>query len=158
MPRSPRSTLPEYGAFHVTAKGVAAGYVFLDDIDRDRFRMLLRRVVAKLDWQLHAWCLMGTHFHLLIQAELARVSVGMHWLAGVYAQGFNERWVRKGHLYEERFGCWVIRDEDHFQAAVEYILNNPVRAGLCKNRCDWPWSGPKYTGRLISGAVASTSA
>src|SRR5215510_1027221 len=68
----------------------------------------------------------------------------MHRLAGLYAQGFNERWVRKGHLYEERFSCWVIRDDDHFHNAVEYILNNPVRADLCKHRQDWRWSFPRF--------------
>ena len=108
MPRAPRPAFPEYGVYHVTAKGVAGGLVFVDDLDRDRFRMMLRRVVAKFDWRLHAWCLMGTHFHLLLQGERQRMSVGMHWLAGVYAQGFNARWERKGHLYEERFSSWIV--------------------------------------------------
>ena len=118
--------------------------MFWDDFDRDRFRMLLRRVTAKFDWQMHAWCLMGTHFHLLIQSEQQRMSAAMHWLAGVYAQGFNERWERKGHLFEESFGCRVVCDDDHFEKTVAYILDNPVRAGLCRDRSEWAWSWPRF--------------
>jgi len=100
--------------------------------------------VDRFGWYLHAWCLMGTHFHLLIEAPLPRISAGMHRLAGLYAQGFNKRWARKGHLYEERFSCWVIRDEQHFRSTIEYILDNPVRAGLCADRGDWQWNCPRF--------------
>lgn len=118
--------------------------MFLDDSDRERFMLLLGRVTDRFGWQTHAWCLMGTHFHLLIEAPLDRLSAGMQRLAGIYAQEFNRRWARKGHLYEERFTSWVIRDGDHYRNAFEYILNNPVRAGLCADRQDWPWSWPRF--------------
>jgi len=122
MARIPRSQFRDYRVFHVTAKGVAGAHVFLDDLDRQRFTLLLGKAVDMFGWRLHAWCLMGTHFHLLIEAPVDRLSAGMHRLAGLHAQGFNRRWARKGHLYEERFACWVIRDEDHFHNATEYIL------------------------------------
>jgi len=130
--------------FHVTQKGTGGISMFVDDLDRERFRLLLSRTDAMFEWELHAWCLMGTHYHLLIQGPREQVSAGMHRLAGLYAQGFNCRWERKGHLFEERFSSRLIRDDDHFRNAVDYILNNPVRAGLCKDRRDWKWSWPRF--------------
>src|SRR5436305_14225808 len=96
MPRIARSQLLEFGgACHVTHRGTGGTYVFLDDDDRERFRLLLRRVTSMFEWELHAWCLMGPHFHLLVQASRENLSAGMHRLAGLYAQGFNARWERK---------------------------------------------------------------
>ena len=142
--RIPRAHLPQDGIFHITARGTGGISIFHDDVDRERFRSLVERIVDRFGWYLHAWCLMGTHFHLLIEAPLPRISAGMHRLAGLYAQGFNKRWARKGHLYEERFSCWVIRDEQHFRSTIEYILDNPVRAGLCADRGDWQWNCPRF--------------
>jgi len=65
----PRSQLPEYCVFHVTAHGVGDQHICVDDSDRMRFELLLRRVREMFAWRLHAWCLMDTHFHLLIEAE-----------------------------------------------------------------------------------------
>jgi hypothetical protein len=68
----------------------------------------------------------------------------MHRLNGLYAQRFNERHGRKGHLFEERFACWVISDEDHLRRAIGYVLENPVKAGLCDDVRDWLWSWSRY--------------
>jgi hypothetical protein len=62
-------------------------------------------------------------------------------LLGVYAQYFNRRHERKGHLYQERFRARVIRDEPHLREAMGYVYANPVRAGPCATVYDWPWSG-----------------
>ncbi len=101
MPRIPRSQLPEYGFFHVTARGVGGIFIFLDDWDREAFRVLLAQVVEMFVWRLHAWCLMGTHYHLLVEGPRDQVSAGMHRLNGLYAQSFNRRHGRRGHLFEE---------------------------------------------------------
>ena len=64
----------------------------------------------------------------------------MHRLNGLYAQHFNRRHGRKGHLYEERFSAWVVNDEAHFENTIRYVLENPVRAGLCRRVEDGVWS------------------
>ena len=92
-------------------------------------------------WSYDVFCLMSSHFHLLVRAPLPRVSTGMHWLNGVYAARFNRRWGRVGHLFENRFAAWVMRDEAHWERTCRYILDNPVKAGLCEFADDWPWSG-----------------
>lgn len=93
------------------------------------------------------FCLMSSHFHLLVRAPLPNLSKGMHWLNGVYASRFNRRWGRVGHVFENRFHAWVMRDEPHWQRTCRYILDNPVKAGLCEFADDWPWAGGRLSGR-----------
>ena len=143
MARIARKRLPP-GVWHVTTKGTGGTRIFADNEDRATFLRLLRIVERRFGLRIHAWCLMSTHLHLLIETSPRQISAGMHWLLGVYAQAFNRRHSRKGHLYEERFRAWVVRDEDHLSNAIRYVLDNPVRAGICARIEDWPWSGPRF--------------
>jgi len=142
VPRAPRSVLPDYGYFHVTCRGVGGSHIFVDDADREAFVRLLRQASRRFGWRLHAWCLMGTHFHIVVEGPREALSGGMHRLNGLYAQRFNRRYARRGHLFEERFRSWVVEGEAYFWATVNYVLENPVRAGLCDDPRDWFWSTP----------------
>jgi putative transposase len=139
VPRSPRRLLPD-GLFHVTSRGVAGTRIFVDDADRSAFVLLLQRVTELWGWTVCAWCLMGTHYHLVVDARREQMSYAVHRLNGLYAQRFNRRHDRRGHLYEGRFSAWVIRDEEHFATTIAYVLENPVRAGLCSDPKEWLWS------------------
>ncbi len=147
VPRAPRHHLPE-GIYHVTSRGVAGAPIFADDIDRQAFVLLLQQVSALCGWKIQAWCLMGTHYHLLVDSSREQMSRALHRLNGMYAQRFNRRHARRGHLFENRFSAWVIRDEAHLSATVAYILENPVRAGLCSDSRDWMWNGRHVPRRL----------
>ena len=77
---------------------------------------------------------------MLVETIRARLSDGLQRLNGLYAHRFNRRHDRTGHLFGSRFHAWLVDDADHLAAATEYILNNPVRAGLVDTARDWPWS------------------
>ena len=139
MPRLPRNHLAD-GFFHVTARAVAGAVLFAEDLDRIDFLQLLGSTVVLFDWRCHAHCLMGTHYHLVLAAPRAQLSSGMQRLNGDYARRFNRRHGRRGHLFAERFSAYVLGDERHLNAAVEYALQNPVRAGLCGEARDWRWA------------------
>jgi REP element-mobilizing transposase RayT len=126
---------------HITARATGGGTLFVDDDDRVYFLALLRRSIRQFKWTPHAHCLMGTHYHLIVEAPLEQLSRGMHRLNGRYATEFNARHRRSGRLFADRFASWVIRDEAHYYAACDYVLQNPVRAGLCKRAAEWRWSG-----------------
>jgi putative transposase len=128
------------GVFHVTARGVAREPIFRDDTDRILFLRLLAESTRHDAWRCHAFCLMGTHYHLVVETTVARLSGGLHRLNGVYAQLFNRRHARRGHLFGDRFHAWVVADDEHLTATCRYVLDNPVRAGLCPRADDWPWS------------------
>ena len=142
MPRIPRSVFPD-GFFHVATRGVAKMPIYGDDNDRRNFLGLLAFAVDRYEWTCQAFCLMTNPYHLVLDTTRENLSDGMQVLNGDYAQGYNGKYGRWGHLFGDRFAAFVIRDEDHLRNACEYVLNNPVRAGLCALAEDWPWSGSR---------------
>jgi hypothetical protein len=66
-----------------------------------------------------------------------------YWLNGVYAQSFNRRYGRRGHLFGDRFWSGLIEDDEELHDTCLYVLANPVRAGLCATAAQWPWSGSR---------------
>jgi len=140
MSRIPRDQL-DGRLHHVTTRATGGNALFVDDDDRAYFMGLLRRCVGRFGWTCHAYCLMGTHYHLIVEADLEHLSRGMHRLNGLYAAAFNDRHRRRGRLLADRFASVVLLDEAHYSAACEYVLQNPVKAGLRTRAVDWPWSG-----------------
>ena len=82
---------------------------------------------------------MDTHYHLVLETSIPVLSHTMHRLNTAYAQRFNRRHGRRGHLFESRFSAWVIRDDAHLEATCRYVLDNPARAGLDTMQ-PWPWA------------------
>lgn len=147
MARLPRSVLAEGRFFHLYALGVNHLAIFRDNQDRRDFLRLLATATDRVGWDCHAFCLMDTHVHLVVEAPLACVSRGMQLLLGRYAQRFNKRHNRCGHLFGSRFGARVIQDERQLETAVLYVLYNPVRAGMVEAAWDWPWSDARVLRR-----------
>ena len=142
MPRLARAALPD-GIFHVTGRGVARASIFRDELDYTYFQMALLRVEETFAWKLHAYCLLPNHYHLIVETARADLSTGMQRLNGRYAQRFNQRYDRVGHVFQNRFSSYVIESEEHFGRALAYVRANPVEAGLCERIADWPWAnGP----------------
>ena len=144
MPRSPRKSLPDGAIYQVTTRGVNRANIVFDEVDRNALRELVVRTEQRFGWCYDVYCLMSSHFHLVLPAKLTSLSAGMHWLNGIWAQRINRRYNRTGHLFENRFSAWLISDEEHWLATCRYVLENPVRAGLCKDARDWPWSGGRF--------------
>ena len=116
MSRVPRCQL-EDGAYHVTARGTGGAPIFLEDVDRLDFVALLGSTARRFDWLCHAYCLMSTHYHLVLEAPRLHLSAGMGWLNGTHARRFNRRHDRRGHLFEGRFSAYAIQDESYLEAA-----------------------------------------
>lgn len=140
MARRPRRELDD-GVYHVTGRGVARCRIFHDRLDFGLFVCLLRDAAARFRWRVHAWCLLPNHYHLVVESPQPELSDGMHRVNGRYAQGYNHRYARVGHLFQERFGARPIESEDHLAAACAYVVDNPRRAGLVEREELWPWRG-----------------
>jgi putative transposase len=128
------------GIYHVNTGGVNRGAVFVTREDRLRFLTLLERVVRRLGWLCQEYCLLTTHFHLVVQTPEPNLSRGMHWLNGVYAQSFNRRHEREGHLFGDRFHAVQVLNDGHLLEVTRYVARNPIRAGLCRKPSEWEWS------------------
>jgi putative transposase len=133
------------GIYHVRARGNSRAAVYRDERDRRVFLEILGPVVDRFGWICHAYCLMGNHYHLLVQTPLPNLSIGMRQLNGVYAQRFNKRHGRVGHVFEARFGASLVEEDAYFREVARYIVLNPVRARLVEHPSQWPWSSYRAT-------------
>jgi REP-associated tyrosine transposase len=129
--------------YHVGVRGNDRAAVFLADEDRERFLLLLSDVVERFDWRCFGYCLMGNHYHLALMTPQPNLGAGMRRLNQIYAQWFNHRHDRVGHLFEQRYWSRVLAGESHVAAVARYIAENPVRAGLCSSPEQWRWSSAR---------------
>jgi putative transposase len=143
----------EGAVYHVTSRGNERSVIFRDDRDRAKFLEILGSVASGSRWILHGYCLMGNHFHLLIETPLANLSRGMQRLNGRYTQWFNFRHHRAGHLFQGRFKAILVEKEEHLLELCRYIVLNPVRAGMVEIASKWRWSSYRAT----SGAINAPS-
>jgi len=131
--------------WHVTSRGNERRGIFRDDEDRTQLLGMLARVVAMFRWKLHAYVLMGNHYHLLVETPEPNLSRGMRQLNGLYTQRFNRRHKRAGHLLQGRFKGILVERESHLLELARYVVLNPVRAGLVRAAREWPWSSYRAT-------------
>jgi REP-associated tyrosine transposase len=138
VPRKPRIDLAD-SLHHVTALANGGHALFRESADRGRFMDQLRKVIDKHEWHCQAYCLMSTHFHLLVYTVEPTLSSGMRQLCSGYAQWFNWKYDRKGHVFVGRFGSQHIVEEPHLMEVHRYVALNPVRAEQCADPGQWPW-------------------
>ena len=126
--------------FHITARATWRRELFVNDEDREAFLKLLARIARRHRWQVLGWCLLGTHYHLLIRTPTPTLGEGMRDLNGIYARDFNKRHGRYGSVLAERYADRVVRSDEHMASAQQYIALNPVHAGLVARPERWRWS------------------
>ena len=129
------------GIYHVTARGNGRSDIYTDDEDRATFCRVLDRTTERFDWRCLTYCLMGNHFHLLVQTPQPNLPRGMQSLKSGYAQQYNRRHDRDGHLFAGRYHAVLVQQDAHLLEVFRYLALNPVRAGLCRNPNEWTWSG-----------------
>ena len=139
MPRSPREDF-EDAWHHVMNRGVARQPVFLSERDYLQFLDCLATAAGESSVEVHGYCLMKNHFHLLIRSREGQVSKFLKLLSGRYTREFNRRAGRDGPLFRGRAYSVLVRDEEQMVQTSRYIHLNPVAAGLSKRPEDWQWS------------------
>jgi putative transposase len=150
MPRPPRDVGP--GFFHVYTHAVwAADALFRDDDDRRTFLREPTLAGSRTGWTCLGYCLMTTHYHLVLEVGTGVLPRGMHSLNFRYASWFNFRHAMKGHVHGRRYGARRLVDEDDLLGAYKYMARNPVEAGLCRLPEDWPWSSYRAAIGLTRG-------
>ena len=131
--------------YHVTARGVRKSEIYVDDVDRRRFLQTLETVVERYGLRCHAYCQMTNHYHLALTITDANLSRAMQHLNGVYAQWWNWRHQRAGHLFQARFKAQIVQDGRYLANVCRYIVLNPVRAGMVGAPDAWRWSSYRAT-------------
>ena len=143
MARISRIIAVEY-PHHITQRGVRSMDIFKNDSDRNTYLQFIKEETQRCAIDIFAWCLMTNHVHF----------VAVPHTESSFARGFGEahkRYTRmknfregvRGYLFQGRFGSCVL-DERHLLAAVRYVENNPVAAGIVKHAWEYPWSSAAY--------------
>jgi putative transposase len=138
MGRQQRGLVPA-GVYHVWRRTAGPVNMFRDDFDRSDFCNRLAAAEAAARWTCVAFVLMPTHFHLILDLLDDKLPQGMHRLFGPYAQAFNRRWARSGHLRAAPYKLRRIEDDRDLRGVVRYVARNPVRDKLCERPQDWYW-------------------
>ncbi|MCU0723041.1 MAG: transposase, partial [Planctomycetes bacterium] len=153
MSRATRVEFP--GAlYHAMSRGIGGTRVFPDDEHRERFLSFLGKVVESGDLDVHAYCLLPSHFHLLLETPRGALSRWMHHVLGRYAQWFNACRDRSGHVWQGRYKAIVVERGPYLLECSRYIHLNPNRAGLSRPAEKWKWSSYRnYVGGPGTPAV-----
>jgi REP element-mobilizing transposase RayT len=138
MPRSLRHPSPS-GFFHVTSRALRPLRLFEDEDDCAAFDHALARAHRLDGLEIHAYCLMGTHFHLVVRSAPDVLSCAMRRLKGWYAYTLNAKRGRRGPVFDRRYSAGAVATEAHAYATVVYVALNPVRAGLVEHPDEWPY-------------------
>jgi putative transposase len=140
----------EGAIYHVMNRGDRREDIFKDDQDRRSFLQTMGEACDKTGWQVHAYCLMRNHFHLVVETPRANLVAGMKWLLGTYTSRFNRRHRYFGHLFSGRFKALLVdgSGDGYLRAVCDYVHLNPVRAKLlqrAQHLGDYAWSSyPAY--------------
>jgi REP element-mobilizing transposase RayT len=123
--------------------------IYLDDVDRQDFLKTLAEACQKSGWQIHAFCLMSNHYHLVVETPNANLVAGMSWLQSTYTIRLNHRHKLIGHVLSGRYKAQLVEGSGngYLRSACDYVHLNPVRAGLLKAQerlLAYPWSSFGY--------------
>lgn len=137
--------------YHVMARGNQGQKICLDDHDRQMWLATLAQAWRRTGWLIHAWTLMGNHYHLLVETPEPNLVSGMKWFQGTYTQRYNARHRKRGHLFQGRYRAIPVESDSgvYLQTLSTYIHLNPARAKLIRvgeqKLWEYPWSSyPSY--------------
>lgn len=140
MPRTSRASQGGY-VYHVINRGNAGTKVFRKQDDYRAFIQLMVDANQRLAMRLTGYCLMPTHFHLILwpygDADLSR---WMQWLLTSHVRRYHRHYRSSGHVWQGRFKAFPIEQDEHYLTVLRYVERNPLRAGLTLRAEDWRWS------------------
>lgn len=138
MARPPRIQYP--GAWHhVMNRGAARQDIFRDQRDRRRFLRLLTESVSRFGVEVHCYCLMGNHYHLLVRTPEPNLDAVVQHYASHYVRGFNARHGRDGPLFRARYRSILVESNSYVVAVSRYIHRNPLDLGV-SDLVNYEWS------------------
>jgi REP element-mobilizing transposase RayT len=142
MPRNSRVDFP--GAWHhVSNRGIAKRTVFETREDMRYFLSLVARAVREGLIEVHAFCLLPNHFHLMVRSLTGDLARAMFLIENRYVRWFNRRRRRDGPLLRGRYSDALLGSRAHWEAVVWYIDDNPVQARLSECSATYPWSSTR---------------
>ena len=124
--------IEDAGYHHVYNRGVERRVIFDTTQDKEKFLEIVCEVSEHYDFTIHAYVLMSNHYHLLLENQRENLSAGMRQINASYAQYYNKKYRRVGHLWQDRFKSWYIFDDNYLFVLFKYLEFNPIVAKMSK--------------------------
>lgn len=138
MARKPRLDLD--GFHHIINRGVARSNVYRCNEDKEKFLEILCKACRIYKVNIHDYCLMDNHYHILLETTSGNLSLFMRQINANYAIYFNKKYKRTGHLWQGRYKSWYIVDESYLYSLFRYIEHNPLKAKMHQHVGDYPFT------------------
>ena len=142
MPRKARER-SEQQIYHVILRGINRQQIFYDEEDYRYFEGVLNRYKKDCGFQLLAYCLMGNHVHLLIMEQEEPIGNIFRHIGSAFVYWYNNKYDRVGHLFQDRYKSEPIDTEQYLLTVFRYILNNPVKAQICRKAEEYLYSSAR---------------
>ncbi len=143
MPRIPRNYL-KTSFFHIMSQGLNKSFIFNDPIDIKFYIKSMYSLIKQFDVKIIAYCIMNNHVHILIETKnINELSKYMQFLNSRYAMYYNKKYKRVGYVFRDRYASEGIYSEKQLYNCINYIYNNPVKAGMCSKPEEYKFSNYK---------------
>ena len=153
MPRKPRNNI-RTPFIHVMTQGINKSYIFSEEQDIKYYISTMYNIKEKYSIKIIAYCIMNNHAHILIETnDVDNLSKYMQCLNTKYAIYYNKKYNRIGYVFRDRYRSEEILSENHLNNCIQYIYNNPVKAKICKEAEEYPYSNCKFSKLEIKGDI-----
>lgn len=144
------------GFYHVVFRGINRQHLFEEENDYTYFLQVLQQLKAEMLFEIHAYCLMSNHVHLLIkEKDVGDISLIMKRLLTKYVMYFNRKYQRNGALIASRYKSIPVEVDEYFISLIRYIHQNALRAGITRKLEEYPYSS--YMEYLYGGNLTDTT-
>ncbi len=139
--------------YHVMHRGVRKSAILYDEEDAAHFIFLMRKYAALYHCRIHAYCLMTTHFHILVETHDSEIGTFVGQISHKYAMYFNRKYGFTGHLFEGRFVSKIVENDIYFLQCSRYIHLNPVKAGIVVSPEQYHYSSFRVLAGMASDLI-----
>jgi len=138
MPRKPRLNMA--GFHHIVNRGIERSNVYRSSEDKNKFLQIVCKACSVYKVNIHDYCLMDNHYHLLIQTTSENLSLFMRQINSNYATYFNKKYKRSGYLWQGRYKSWYIVTDEYLYGLFRYIEQNPIKAKMSQKIGEYPFT------------------
>ncbi|SNS43309.1 REP element-mobilizing transposase RayT [Anaerovirgula multivorans] len=143
MGRRPRIEF-KGGVYHVIQRGNNREYIFDKKEDKEYLLKLIGEYKEVMNFELYGFVLMGNHYHMVLKTLDSPLQDIMHRINNKYSKYYNHKNKRTGHVFENRYKGILVKDDKYLLSLLRYVHQNPLRAKMCKELKDYPWSSDPY--------------
>ena len=142
MPRKNRKE-SQTGVYHIVVRGNNKEKIYEKTSDKVSYLRILKKGCEEYPVSVYAYCIMTNHVHILLETQFDILPRFMRYINSTYAEQFNVKYDRCGHVFQERYYSDCVETEEYYWCCIRYIHNNPVKVNLVKKPYDYEFGSAK---------------